>query len=161
MATQDSPVPLIIHSESSQSLLEARSFRVSGHTTHSSSLPPSTLESPSIYVTFKVLQLVNAFRKRITRKHTARTTKKVSSRNTRDSFCQGFERQAFAEIDTYLGRKRRHPPARHSSHVPSKGIAVGRKAKEPASQVAAKRRSDRQSAARYVVCTPTQVAKQY
>lgn len=70
---------------------------------------PFTLESPSIYATFKVLQLVNAFRRKITRKHSAQaSTKKLCGKQTSaEDFCQDFERQAFEEIDRYLGRKTR------------------------------------------------------
>lgn len=67
----------------------------------------SSLDSPSIYVTFKVLQLVHAFRRRVTRKHREQAaSKKVSS--ARD-FCQDFERRAYEQIDCYLGRKTRRP----------------------------------------------------
>lgn len=96
---------------STQPCAHVSSFRDSSHSKSSSSHSPSTLESPSIYATFKVLQLVNAFRKKVTRKHTAQAkTKKVSSRDTitADDFCQDFERQAFEDIDRYLGRKTRN-----------------------------------------------------
>lgn len=52
------------------------------------------------------------FRRRVTRKLRAhrQATKKASSKNTvraDGGFCRGFERQAYDEIDRYLGRKTR------------------------------------------------------
>lgn len=81
---------------------------------HSSSPSPNASETPSIYVTFKVLQLVNSFRSRVTRKL---APKKVYARKEKTTaqaqdFCQDFERQAFDEIDRYLGRKTRRPSSK-------------------------------------------------
>ena len=80
-------------------------------------------------MTFKVLQLVNAFRKRVTRKHRDQAaSKKVSPAQ---DFCQDFELQAFDEIDRYLGRRTRHPKtAKHTSKtyrsVATKDKAAGK-----------------------------------
>lgn len=80
---------------------------------HVSSCRDSSSPSPSpIYVTFKVLQLANALRKKVTRTHRTRqasSNKAVTSSTTPEDFCQGFEKYAAAEIDKYLGRKTRHP----------------------------------------------------
>ena len=81
---------------------------------HSHSSSASTAElasSPNLYVTFKVLQLVNLFRKRVqTRVHSSggRSTKQSSSRLTED-FCQAFEREAAEHIDYVLGKTRQRP----------------------------------------------------
>ena len=65
----------------------------------------SSSSSPSLYVTLKVLQLVNTFRKRVqTRVQSGRILKKETSTRVAQDFCQDFERQAFEEIDRYLGR---------------------------------------------------------
>jgi hypothetical protein len=79
---------------------------------HSSSASAAELSpSPSIYVTFKVLQLVNQFRKRVqtrVRSSRGRSTKESSSRLTED-FCQAFEREAAEHIDYVLGKTRINP----------------------------------------------------
>ena len=122
------------------------SFRDPSHSKSSSPSSPSTSESPSIYVTFKVLQLVNAFRRRVTRKHTAQASKEVSSRNTTaEDFCQDFERQAFDEIDTYLGRKTRRPL--------SKRPKAGRQTASPYHTSSTKDEHVRKSTERYVLRT--------
>lgn len=68
-----------------------------------SQLPSSTTSTPSLYVTLKVLQLVQTFRKRV--KTRVQDTKTKPSKKVADEFCLAFERQAFEEIDKYLGRK--------------------------------------------------------
>ncbi|KAM0720208.1 hypothetical protein Q7P37_004344 [Cladosporium fusiforme] len=77
----------------------------------SSSSPPSSPSWPStpspkssLYLAVKVRTLINAFRKRARpRSHSAR--KKLSD----SAFCRDIEREAYREIDQYLGRKhRRH-----------------------------------------------------
>ena len=96
------------------SLETSLSFPTSSDASHSSSVSSETLAStPSLYVTFKVLQLVNTFRKRVkTRGQTARSPKKETSERVAHDFCQSFERQAFEEIDRYLGRKTVRPSSR-------------------------------------------------
>ncbi|KAK3704016.1 hypothetical protein LTR37_014120 [Vermiconidia calcicola] len=66
----------------------------------------SSSPSPGLYVTFKVLQLVNSFRKRVkTRVQSEWIPKKETWTRVAEDFCQDFEHQAFDEIDQYLGRK--------------------------------------------------------
>jgi hypothetical protein len=73
---------------------------------HSPSPSPDLTASPNIYVTYKVLQLLDTFRKRVkTRVKSGRILKKETSTRVTRHFCQDLERQAFEEIDTYLGRK--------------------------------------------------------
>lgn len=83
-------------------------FRVSSH---SSSAPSAELaSSPSLYVTFKVLQLVNQFRKRVrTRVQSTRRSSKGSSTRLTEDFCQAFEREAAEHIDYVLGKTRARP----------------------------------------------------
>lgn len=72
---------------------------------------PAVHHAPSIFVTFKVAQLVNAFRKRVKTRVLSRTgrTSSIKVQNKiHEEFCQEFERQAFEEIDKYLGRKTIH-----------------------------------------------------
>ena len=99
-------------SQSPPSYLEAsHSFpnntRPCGPSHSSSTLAHSSSSSaPSLYVTFKVFQLVNAFRQRVkTRVQSDRLAKKGSRAKAAQDFCQDFEHQAFEEIDRYLGRK--------------------------------------------------------
>ena len=70
--------------------------------------PPSS-PNPSLYVTFKVLRLVNAFRQRVKTRVRSRAAKRQISPGARQDFCQVFERQALEEVDYYLGKKK----ARH------------------------------------------------
>ena len=93
----------------------------SSSATEPSSCPSPSDSQPSIYVTFKVLQLVHVFRQRVTRKLRAnrQATRNASSTNSvhvDGEFCRGVERQAYDEIDRYLGRKTRS----------SKGKKLGR-----------------------------------
>lgn len=88
--------------ESSHSFPHGSPSRDSSHSSSSSAL----VSLPSLYVTFKVLQLVNTFRKRVkTRVQSTRRPKRKTSTRVTEDFCQDFERQAFEEIDRYLGRK--------------------------------------------------------
>ena len=81
----------------------------------------STSSQPSLYVASKVLTLVNAFRKRV-KKHT-QVKRKARPRKLAEDFVQDFERQAFDEVDRYLGRKAKGPRAfshkRSDAKVPS------------------------------------------
>lgn len=138
-----------IPSGSSQPYPDFSSFRDSTHKKDSSSPLSATLESPSVYVTFKVLHLVNAFRKRLTRKHTAQRTKRVSSKNIPDDFCRDFERQAFEEIDRYLGRKTSFPSNKRQTSYASKVPTVDWA--RATSNVATKGLSARQNIDRYVL----------
>ncbi|KAK4998118.1 hypothetical protein LTR66_002597 [Elasticomyces elasticus] len=75
---------------------------------------PASHAAQSLYVTFKVCQLVNTFRKRI------KTL--VGSNHTKEEalgvdICQVFERQAYDEIDRYLGRKKTYPAGKVYAEV--------------------------------------------
>ena len=72
--------------------------------------PSSKTPSPSLYAAFKVLTLVNAFRKRV--KTHSQISRKLRSRKTADEFCRDFERQAYDKIDNYLGREKKKSQAR-------------------------------------------------
>ncbi|KAF2721936.1 hypothetical protein K431DRAFT_61912 [Polychaeton citri CBS 116435] len=78
-----------------------------------SSSSSSLSSSPSLYATFKIFQLVSSFCRRVkTRVSNQRyqgPPKKEGARLLQDDFCQEFERQAFDEIDKYLGRKTYRP----------------------------------------------------
>lgn len=88
--------------ETSHSFPNSTASRTSSHSSSASALA----SSPSLYVTFKVLQLVNSFRKRVkTRVQSNRRLKKETSTRVAQDFCQDLELQAFQEIDKYLGRK--------------------------------------------------------
>ncbi|KAK5003426.1 hypothetical protein LTR28_010191 [Elasticomyces elasticus] len=57
--------------------------------------------SRNLYVTFKVFQLISTFRKRIKTRVGSKHAKKEA---LGADICQAFERQAYDEIDRYLGR---------------------------------------------------------
>lgn len=86
---------------------------------HDNSLP---LSSSSLYVTFKVAQLVNNFRKRVKTRVFSNKPKKETPRKIRDELCYAFEKEAFQEIDRYLGRKRVHPNDKHHSRYKAKTL---------------------------------------
>ncbi|WPH02546.1 Hypothetical protein R9X50_00541100 [Acrodontium crateriforme] len=67
----------------------------------------TTSPLPSLYVTFKVLRLVNAFRQRVKTRVRSRVSKRPSPKSEHD-FCQVFEHQAFEEVDHHLGRNKAH-----------------------------------------------------
>lgn len=108
-----SPSLMAVRPSLSCASTQARAPASSSRDSSPSPLPSSYVESSSsIYVTFKVLQLVSALRKKVTRKQRARqasSKKPTSGKITSDDFCQGFDKYAAAEIDKYLGRKTRHP----------------------------------------------------
>lgn len=100
-----------ISSSHSPPRVEARTFshsllNLSENTASGLSSPTcssSSSSQPSLYVAFKVLTLVNAFRERV-KKH-SQVRRKVRPRKVAEDFVQDFERQAFDEVDRYLGRK--------------------------------------------------------
>lgn len=69
----------------------------------------------SIFVTFKVAQLVNSFCKRIKTRVLSRTSSIKVQSKVQDKFCKEFEHQAFDEIDKYLGRKSVRDKAKDTS----------------------------------------------
>ncbi|KAK5683461.1 hypothetical protein LTS10_004994 [Elasticomyces elasticus] len=78
----------------------------------------SSSPSPSLYVTFRVLSVVSALQKRFTRRRNARPTKRLRVRVTKAKArrppSQDLQTQAYAEIDSYLGRKTIYPSERRS-----------------------------------------------
>ncbi|GAB7352364.1 hypothetical protein MBLNU459_g2803t1 [Dothideomycetes sp. NU459] len=67
----------------------------------------------SLYLTFKVAQLISSFRKRVkTRALSHVSQNKTSAKKVQTELCQEFEKQAFEQIDKYLGKERRN--TRHS-----------------------------------------------
>lgn len=86
-------------------------------TTLSSSPSPSS----SLYLAVKVRSLVNTFRKRAKRRsHTAR-----GRRADDTSFCRDIEREAYCEIDRYLGRKPKRNRGRKLREGTKKTVASG------------------------------------
>lgn len=100
--------------------LASSSARDPGSSSSSSSL--SSSPTPSLYVTFKVLRLINSLRKRVQDTAHQPRLKKVStrpSRTSRSELRQAIERETCAEIDRYLGRKVKHPETRSKQkHLP-------------------------------------------
>ncbi|KAK5124707.1 hypothetical protein LTR85_001420 [Meristemomyces frigidus] len=84
----------------------------------SASALASPTSSPSPFLlTLQIVRLVNTFRKRVKTRVQARRPKKATSAKVRQDFCQEVERQAFEEIDRYLGRhSHRHHPQRKGQH---------------------------------------------
>ena len=82
----------------------------------SSSSPSST---SSLYLAVKVRSLVNAFRKRANRRSQTARRKADDA-----SFCRDIEREAYLEIDRYLGRKSRHSSAGKFSEGVKKVVGV-------------------------------------
>lgn len=102
------------HTQAPLSLEQSRSVsdlrKTSQSSSSSAALASSTSSSPSPFLlTLRIVRLVNTFRKRAKTRVHARHPKKETSAKVRRDFCQAFERQAFDEIDRYLGRKTAHP----------------------------------------------------
>ncbi len=123
---------------------------IASHARTSLSSSPSpdltTPPAPNLYVTYKVLQLqrklLDRFRKRVRTRRSDRVLKKeTSTRVTRD-FCQDLERQAFEEIDRYLGRKTT-AHSRKRSYPVVKHKWTGENEQKPKCIVAASPRQDR------------------
>ena len=83
--------------------------------------PLSSSPSPtsSLYLAVKVRSLVNAFRKRANRRSQTARRKADDA-----SFCRDIEREAYLEIDRYLGRKSRHNNAGKAREGVKKVVAV-------------------------------------
>jgi len=73
------------------------------------SLPsPYPQTQNSLYLTFKVAQLISSFRKRVkTRALSHGPQSNASARKVQTKLCKEFESQAFEEIDKYLGKDRK------------------------------------------------------
>ena len=81
----------------------------------------SSLQSPksSLYLAVRIRSLVNALRKRLDRR--SQTTRRKADDA---SFCRDLEREAYLEIDRYLGRKSRHNNAEKVRGGTKKVVAV-------------------------------------
>lgn len=107
----------------------------------SSAASPVLASTPSLYVTFKALCLVRQFREKVkTRVQAARYRKKTAPRTVAaaEGFCQEFERQAFEEIDRYLGRKTSNPyysKRKALAEEPSTRTGKAFKEKEPSKRI--------------------------
>ena len=86
-------------------------------------LPSSPSPSSSLYLAVKVRSLVNVFRKRV--RHRSQTARR---RADDASFCRDVEREAYREIDRYLGRKPKHNRGRRFGEGATKAC-VGEKSK--------------------------------
>lgn len=80
-------------------------------------LPPSQPHTQnSLYLTFKVAQLISSFRRRVkTRALSHAPRNNVSTKKVQTELCQEFERQAYEEIDEYLGKRKK--TSRHHDHA--------------------------------------------
>lgn len=75
-----------------------------------SSVPtPMIPSSPSLYTTIRILKLVNKFKKKFAQRVHKDTAKKGRRGKLASVPCLDLEREAYAEIDKYLGRKSRLP----------------------------------------------------
>lgn len=110
--------------------LESSSFLVADSPVMLSPSDPDA-SSPSLYATFKILQLVRSVAKRVNRR--ARIAPPLTKRRpvrARQDSCQDFELEAYEKIDRYLGRcgnKRAKPLTKtvvtdRPEPLPSEGI---------------------------------------
>ena len=107
--------------------------------------PLSSSPSPksSLYLAVKVRSLVNAFRKRANRRS------QTARRRADDaSFCRDIEREAYLEIDRYLGRKSRHHNGGKFSEGGKKVVGV----QDGVTRVGAASACERPNARRCVDC---------
>lgn len=107
--------------------------------------PLSSSPSPtsSLYLAVRVRSLVNALRKRVNRRSQTGRGKADDA-----SFCRDIEREAYLEIDRYLGRKPRHNRAGKSSEGGKKVVAV----QDGVTRVGAGSSRERPNARRCVIC---------
>jgi hypothetical protein len=107
--------------------------------------PLSSSPSPtsSLYLAVKVRSLVNAFRKRANRRSQTARRKADDA-----SFCRDIEREAYLEIDRYLGRKSRH----HNAGKFSEGAKKIVGAQEGVTRIVAAPSRERPNARRCVIC---------
>jgi hypothetical protein len=108
-------------------------------------LPLSSSSSPksSLYLAVKVRSLVNAFRKRVNRRS------QTARRKGDDAlFCRDIEREAYLEIDRYLGRKSRPNNAKRFKEGAKKGVG----AQEDVKGIGAASSRERPYARRCVTC---------
>ncbi|KAK1820383.1 hypothetical protein LTR12_005247 [Friedmanniomyces endolithicus] len=97
--------------------------------------PPKSSSSSGLYVTFRILAVIHALRKRITERVLAKrsTGKKVTRARPEGKgkgkggrvFCDDLEVRAYEEIDRYLGRKRVYPNRRTGFERKDRGFEEG------------------------------------
>ena len=107
--------------------------------------PLSLSRSPksSLYLAVRIRSLVNALRKRVDRR--SQTTRR---RADDASFCRDIEREAYLEIDRYLGRKSRHNNAEKVRGGTKKVVAV----RDSATRIDTASSRERPNARRCVIC---------
>jgi len=105
----------------------------------SSSLSPKS----SLYLAVKVRSLVNAFRKRVNR-HSRTARRKGDDA----SFCRDIEREAYLEIDRYLGRKSRPSNVEKFREGAKKRVGV----RDSIDSIGAASSCERHNAKRFVIC---------
>ena len=107
--------------------------------------PRSLSRSPksSLYLAVRIRSLVNALRKRVDRRS------QTARRRADDaSFCRDIEREAYLEIDRYLGRKSRHNNAKKVRGGTKKVVAV----RDSATRIDTASSRERPNARRCVIC---------
>jgi len=105
----------------------------------------SSSQSPksSLYLAVRIRSLVNVLRKRVDRRS------QTARRRADDaSFCRDIEREAYLEIDRYLGRKSRHNNAGKVREGVKKVVAV----QEGVARIDRAASRERPNASRYVNC---------
>jgi hypothetical protein len=107
--------------------------------------PLSSSPSPtsSLYLAVRVRSLVNVLRKRVNRRSQTGRGKADDA-----SFCRDIEREAYLEIDRYLGRKSRHNSAGKSGEGGKKAVGV----QDDVTRVGAASSRERPKARRCVIC---------
>ena len=107
--------------------------------------PLSLSRSPksSLYLAVRIRSLVNALRKRLDRR--SQTTRRKADDA---SFCRDIEREAYLEIDRYLGRKSRHNNAEKVRGGTKKVVAV----RDSATRIDTASSRERPNARRCVIC---------
>lgn len=91
------------------------------HPPATTTLSSSPTPSPSLYLAVKVRSLVNNFRKRAKRRSQAARGRRADD----TSFCRDIEREAYCEIDRYLGRKPKRNRGRKLREGTKKSVASG------------------------------------
>jgi len=108
MASPSAHTHLPLSLETSHSFPDVHTLSPSLSSSSSALASPTPSPSPFL-LTLRIVRLLNTFRKRAKTRVHARHPKKVTAAKGRKEFCQDFERQAFAEVDRYLGRKTVYP----------------------------------------------------
>lgn len=116
MASPSARTPVSLSLAMSHSTADLPSLRSAPSSSASALAIPTASPSPFL-LTLQIVRLVNTFRKRAKTRVQARRPKKASSAKVRRDFCQEVEREAFEEIDRYLGRRSHHRSLRKGQNV--------------------------------------------